>query len=302
MRPLILAAAMVATAAGAAQAQPAPAVLKLDAAVQRRLGIATAPLRAMRRAEAASGFARGLDPTPLATLDADIAAAAAAAAASQAEASRTRALNAADQTVSRKVAEAAAAQARGDAVKLQLLRRRVGLEWGPGLAALSDEQRGRLISDISLGRAALVRIDMAGASLARGSATIDLGPTGRVGAAILGPARVGDPRLQTTGALALVRGPQALQLGVGAVAPVTVAAGAAHDGVVIPRAALLRTGGQTFAYVRRDAGSFERRVVLNGRPVRDGLFVSGGFRTGEAVVVQGAAQLLAAQTPSQAAD
>lgn len=303
MRSLMraLAVAMSLALASPAIAAP-PIVVKLDVATQKRLGVATAPLIPRQRVASVSGFARVMDPVPLATLDSDIAAAAAALAASQAEAARTRALNAADQTVSKRAADAAGAQARADAAKLQLLRRRVGLEWGPGLADYSDAQRSRLVADIASGRAALVRIDAtAGLNPVRGTATLDLGAAGRATATILGPTRSGDPRLQSTGLLGLVRGPQALQLGTGAVAPTTIGSGAAATGVVVPRAALLRTGGQTFAYVRRDGGSFERRQVIGGLPDPAGLFVAGGFRAGEAVVVVGAAQLFAAETASQPA-
>jgi hypothetical protein len=287
----------------AAPALAAGVVLKVDTATQKRLAIVTAPLAAANRAASVKGFARALDAVPLATLDADIATAASALAASQAEATRTRALNAADQTVSKKAAEAAAAQARADAAKVALLRRRLGLEWGPSLQSMSDARRGRLIADLAAGRATLVRIDSGGpiASL-RGSASLDLGGGQVAHAAILGPARVGDPRLQSTGLLALVTGQQAMALGVGAVAPATLSTGAAAAGVMIPRAALLRTAGQTFAYVRRDAGSFERRPVVGGAADPAGLFVPRGFRPGEAVVIKGAAQLFAAETPSQEAE
>ncbi|WP_293904394.1 hypothetical protein [Phenylobacterium sp.] len=278
-------------------------MLKIDAATQGRLGIVTAPLTAASRAITARGFARAIDVVPLATLDADIAAAASALAASAAEAARTRRLNAADQTVSKKAAETAAAQARADAAKLGLLRRRLGLEWGPSIQALSDARRGQLIADLAAGRATLVRIDSAtGLSHLRGAATLDLGAGVVAHAAILGPARVGDPRLQSTGLLALVSGAEALRLGVGAVAPATISEGAATRGVMIPRAALLRTAGQTFAYVRRDAGSFERRPVTGGLSDPAGLFASGGFRPGEQVVVRGAAQLFAAETPAHGAE
>ena len=290
--------AMLAGAASAA----GTTVLRMDAVTQRRLGIATAPLAAVRRTASVAAFARVLDPVPLATLDSDIGQAAAALAASQAEAARTRALNAADQTVSKRAADAAAAQARADAAKLQLLRRRVGLEWGPSIAGFSDARRGGLVADIAAGRAALVRIDStAGLAQGTGSATIDLGPAGRAYATLMGPTRSGDPRLQSTGLLGLVRGPAALRLGVGTVAPATLASGAGASGVVIPRAALLRTGGKTFAYVRRDGVSFERRPVGGGVADPVGLFVAAGFRPGEAVVVAGAAQLFAAETPSQGA-
>jgi len=194
-------------AAGPVLAAPA-ALLRLDAATQARLGIATTPLQAAYRKTTATGFARALDAGPLAQLDSDIAAAVAALAASQAEAARTKSLNAADQTVSKQAAETAAAQARSDAAKLTLLRRRVGLEWGPGLAKLGDTRRGRLVADIAAGRAALVRIDAAsGLSQLSGVATIELSAGAPISAAILGPARTGDPRLQSTGLLEPSRRP-----------------------------------------------------------------------------------------------
>ena len=140
MKPALLALALL-VAPLAAQAEPA---IKLDPAAQKRIGVVVAPLAAAHRSGAATGFARVLDVSPLATLDADLATAAAAAAASSAEAARTQALAAEDATVSRKAAEAARAQARADAIKLALLRRRVALEWGPAFAA--DARRARVIA------------------------------------------------------------------------------------------------------------------------------------------------------------
>lgn len=298
-RAMALGLALLAQPAFAAPAN----LLKMDAATQTRLGIVTAPLQSAHRSATITGFARALDPGPLAQLDSDITTTVAALAASQAESARTLRLNKLDETVSTQVAEAAAAQARSDAAKLLLLRRRVGLEWGPPLARLSDARRGKLVADIAAGRAALVRVDSAqGLSQVRGSAEIDLGAGGRARATILGPTRVGDPRLQSTGLLALVSGPQALQLGSGTVAPATIAQGAGAEGVVIPRAALLRTGGRTYVYIRRDAGDFERRPVPAGLSDPEGLFVTSGFKAGEPVVTSGAAQLFAAQSAPAKAD
>lgn len=277
-------------------------LLQLDAATQSRLGVTTAPLPAASRAPRVKGYARALDVVPLATLDADISVAVAALAASGADAERNRMLNAADQTVSRRVAEAATAQARADRARLELLRRRLGLEWGPAIQALSDVRRGRLISDMAQGRATLVRIDsVEGVSQIRGEAMIDLGRGETARAVILGPARLGDPQLQTTGLLAVISGPQALRLGVGASAPALLTAGSTRTGVILPRSALLRTAGQTFVYLRRDAKTFERRPVAGGISDPAGLFVAAGFRPAEQVVVRGAGQLFAAETPSREA-
>ncbi|HTI67721.1 MAG TPA: hypothetical protein VL460_09290 [Caulobacteraceae bacterium] len=277
--------------------------LKLDAATQKRLGVVTAPLVAVRRTATAAGFARVMDPAPLAVLDADIAAAAAAYQASRAEAERTRVLHAADATVSAKVAEAAQAQARADAARLTALRRRVGLEWGPAFATLSDAGRGRLIGDLSAGRTALVRIDMAGGvTPGLHTAQIDLGAGGLVTAVVLGPARSSDPRLLAAGLIARVDGPDALKLPTGLSAPVVLSAGPGAVGVILPRSALLRLGGRTLVYVRRDAGSFETRAAEGGVTDPQGLFVARGFTPGEQVVVQGASALNAAANPPTEAE
>ena len=292
MKPAVLALTLGLLAAPLAS--HAATAVKLDPAAQKRIGVATVPLAASRRAASATGFARVLDVTPLATLDADLASAAAAAAASSAEAARTKALAAADATVSRKTAEAARAQAQADAVKLTLLRRRVALEWGP--AFVSDARRARLIADVAAGRAALVRIDAAVNLAAVRSVRLDLGPQGQASAAVLGPARAADPRLQTAGLIGLVSGPKAALLSIGATASAMFDQSGPASGVVLPRSALIRTAGQTFAYVRKGGDQFERRVVIGGTVQPDGLFVAGGFAPGEPVVVSGAAALLAAET------
>ena len=306
MKPWILAASLAAAlglggpvALAAEKPEKAEAesgVLEMDAKTQARLGVAAVTLAAAHRSATQPAFARGVDAGPLTQLQSDLATARAAAAASAAEAARTKAL-AADQTVSRQAAEAAESQARQDALKVKLLRQRVGLEWGPGVAKLSDAALEKLLADIVAGRAALVRLDSGlGMPAGAGAAQIEVGGGPSATASILGPTRAADPRLQSTGLLAVVRGPAALRLGAGAVAPAMVAVGAGASGVTLPRASLLRAAGQTFVYVRRDATHFERRGVNGGVSEPDGVFVRTGFRAGEVVVTTGAAQLFAAQS------
>lgn len=286
----------------AGQARAAGPVVEMSAETQRKLGLATQPLAASHHSGVVTGFARVLDPGPLAVLDADIAAAAATAQASQAEASRARGLAAADATVSTRTAEAAIAQARGDAARLALLRRRLGLEWGPAVMAMSDARRGELVGQLASGGAALLRVDaVTGLSGARG-VRIELGTGGSAQVQILGAARAADPRLSSSGLIGLVSGPQALQLGVGLTLPAAIATGGGGEGVLIPRSALIRAGGATFAYVRKDATHFERRAVTGTATDPAGLFASAGLRPGEPVVVSGAAALHAAETPRATPD
>ena len=295
-RWLGLAAALVAANPAIAAAPDAPHAVEIDAATARRLTIQTAPVKPGAQAQTVTGFARVLDPIPLAQLDSDIAAAAATASASQAEAARSRALFAADATLSRKAAEAASAQARGDAARLALLRRRLGLEWGPAISGMSATQRSALVTALANGRAALVRIDSASGIGQAGlrSATLDLGATGSVEATILGPARAADPRLQSPGLIARVSGSQAGVLSSGLAASAKMRS-AAQSGFLIPASAVLHLAGGTWVFVQTRPGSFIRRHLVEPSAVPGGLFVRAGVRPGELMVVQGAAALYAAE-------
>jgi hypothetical protein len=284
-------------AAGAHAADEVKPV-KLPVETQRKLGLTVQPLRAAVRTATIPGFARVLDPGPLAQLDSDIQSAQVAFAASSAEATRARSLNADDQAVSTKALQAAEAQARADASRLALLRRRVGLEWGEGLARLSDRQRSDLIGELAAGRAALVRIDTASGQGQAGlrGVDIDFGALGVFHGAVLGAARAADPRLMSPGLIAKVGGKSAGTLSNGLSAPVRLTASGPMRGVVAPRAALLRSGGETWVYVRTAEESFLRKPVEGGLVDPAGLFVAAGFKPGEQVVTIGSAALFAAET------
>lgn len=282
----------------AAQAQEGVKPVKLPLETQRKLGFVIEPLKAAVRTASIPGFAKVLDPGPLAQLDSDILTAQAAATASAAEAARAKALHADDQAVSTKVWQAAEAQARGDAAKLALLRRRVGLEWGVGLARMSDSQRSALVGDLAAGRAALVRIDTSSGQGQAGlrGVDIDFGSLGLFHGTVLGAARAADPRLMSPGLIARIGGANAGLLSNGLSASVRLTASGPMRGVIAPRAALLRSGGETWVYVRTAGESFLRKPVENGIVDPAGLFVPSGFKPGEPVVTKGSAALFAAET------
>jgi hypothetical protein len=290
--------ALAALWALAAHAEDEVKAVKLPLETQRKLGFVIQPLKAAVRTAAIPGFAKVLDPSPLAQLDADILAAQAAATASAAEAARSRTLNADDQAISTKALQAAEAQTRGDAAKLAQLRRRVGLEWGEGLARMSDRQRAALVADLAAGRAALVRIDTASGQGQAGlrGVDIDFGSIGLFHGVVLGAARTADPRLMSPGLIARIGGRNASLLSTGLSAPVKLTASGPIKGVIAPRAALLRSGGETWVYVRTAAESFLRKPLEHGMVDPGGLFVAAGLRPGEQVVTTGSAALFAAET------
>ena len=273
-----------------AHAQTAPYTgVTLDSDAQSRLGIKTQVLKSERRSAQIDAFAKVLDPGPLAQLETDLEGAEASAVASSAEAKRARSLNAAGGTVASKDAEAAEAQARNDAAKVALLRQRIGLEWGPGVQRLNDTRRRALIRELSNGQAALVHVDSpnnAGQAQAR-SVDIDVADVS-VHGEVLGAARAAEPRLQSSGLIAVARGRSAILLSSGLIQSAHINTPASAPGEVIPRSAVIRFNGSDWAYVRRDAQGFERRRLDSPTPDASGLFVTRGFKAGEAVVVQGA--------------
>jgi len=281
----------------AAAAHPAPPKpVQLPAEVIKRLGIVVASAQPARARASAPGFARVLDPVPLAQLQADLAAAETAASASAAEAKRTQALYVDDATMSRKAAEAARAQASADASKLALLRQRLALEWGPALSRLSSAQRMKLIAALASGSAALVRVDAPNGAGLQGlrSAELDLGPAGTATALVLGPARVGDVGLRSPGVIARVSGNNASYLSSGLTVPARIPGGGGGAGFLVPAAAVLRVDGGSWVYVRERGGFIRRRL---GGLAADaaGLVATSGLQAGDQLVVRGASKLYAAE-------
>ena len=267
--------------------------VRLSAEQQARAGLRVAVLAAGGAPQIKQGFARGLDVSPLAAINAEIASARAAAVASRAEAGRLVALAAQDQSASTRAVEAARAQAAADAARADLAERRVGLEFGPGLARLDLAARQRLLGEIAAGQAALVRVDVPGAASRSGSRVIiaDGGVTAPV--SVLGPAASADARLQSAGLLAIVRGPMARSASAGRVLAASLEQSSRETGVIVPRDALVRWRNAVWAYRRTAQGVFVRRELVDARPVESGWFVTTGFSAGDVVAVGGAGTLLA---------
>jgi len=283
--------------AGPALAAP----LSMPLATQQRLHLATAPAASIRQSETVSGYAKILDPLPLASLDADLTSAIAVADASRAEAARAKSLNANGSALSLRAVEAAQAQARVDAARVTLYRRQLAMQWGP-IGALSDERRTGLIDLLTTGQAVLVRIDSPNAfgqgGLKSVEATFEGLGTARV--TILGAARTADTRMGSPGLIGQVTGSMAKRLAAGLTAPVSLTLPLKGSGVVIPRDALLRSGGQTWVYVKLSPTTFERRAVVIGQANGAGMVARSGVAAGETLVVQGGSMLLSAEAAGTA--
>lgn len=274
------------------------------AADQARLGITSTKLETQRVNADVSAIIRSVDPVPLAVLYSDLLAATAAAAASGSELQRIAGLAAQDRSASQQALELARARAAADAAAVSLLRQRLALEWGPEFLTLSDESRRNLVDEISSGAAALLRADAperpAGVA---GKVFIELSDNIEIAATeVLGLSGTADQRMQTIGLYCVLRGEPAKELRPGRVLNGRIQTEATTTGVVLPRSALIRTEGRTWAYVRTGQQTFVRREVVGGWSVPDGWFVDKGFEPGTAVVDKGAGSLAAFEVADELAE
>lgn len=267
-------------------------VVEADAETQKRADIRIAPLAASARGFVRAGYARALDLSALASINADYRAARSAAEASAKELARQKALFTADTSTSARAVEQAKVQAAADADKVTLACRRVALEYGAGLDRLGCPALDALLKNAAAGRAALLRLDFTDGMPRAGAVVTISGPSRATGVHVLGPAAAADTQLQTTGALAIVSGPAAAHFGVGQVFDAQMAGpGVARGGVIVPRSAILRVDGGLWIYRAGKNSEFERTELQNAHAVSDGWFVPAGLNPGEKVVVSGAGSL-----------
>ena len=272
----------------------------LDAEAQRAAGIVIAPVAAASAGSGRTAYARAIDLSPLAALAADAEAARAAVAASARQLDRLTALAGADQSAAQRDVEAARAQLAADRAHLMLACRKIGLDFGAGLERVGCNAISALVQQAAAGHAALLRIDLTDGTLPAGG-TLRIGDSGAT-AQILGPAAAADAQLQSPGVLALVRGPQAAQFGVGRVLPVPLGGGG-QSGVLVPRSALMRADGGMFVYRPGKEGHFTRVALTGAVPLDGGWFVPGGaLKPGDTIVVSGATTLLGLERAPAPAD
>jgi hypothetical protein len=282
-----------------------PKAITVDAVAQARFGVSVATLKGVAAPTGTPTTARVLDPGPLLKLDSELAAAAAGFAASRAEAMRTRKLFSEDRTVSARVVEAASAQEQADLQRVNAAHRELALEWGGGVADLQAHRRAELLDELAGAKVELVRVEIpTGSPIPRSGTSIEVRGNSAAevfAGAVLGTLPTADPRLQTRGVLVELKGNAAkLPIGQMLSAEVPGFEVAGVDGVILPRAALLRRDARVWVYVQTAPTAFVRREVRDFRPGLSGWFVAKGFAPGDRVVATGAAALLGVESPAPA--
>ncbi len=272
-------------------------VLILDAATQTAMGLKIAPLEKASLRPEKKGYGRVLDPAPLAALFLEIQSEQAAYEASRKELERVRKLHELDQNVSARAVEVAQAAALRDQLQLNGAKAKLELNWG---AALSHRTNlAEFVQALASFDAFLVRIDLpAGEVGAADPVGARIVPLGRDASPLegqyLGPAGQVEVTTQGAGYLFIVSTrPAGLAPGA-AVTGYLVFPGRLMEGVLMPRAAVVRSEGVSWVYVPAEAGEnqFHRKLVQLGAPLENGWFVGEGFSSGDEVVVTGAQQML----------
>ncbi|HEV2417308.1 MAG TPA: multidrug transporter [Terriglobia bacterium] len=287
-------------------------VVTLDAATQKRLGIAVSPLTVInaRRQETASATvlsAQGLAPLHNAyvSAEAQVEIAQAQLAVSSQEYERLKTLYAENQNTSEKSLQAAQGTLRTNRARLDAARKSLEIassavqqSWGGAVAGWVVNDSPRLASVLSQ-RACLVQLTLPPGTSFEEPPEINLSTSNgnSVKASYVSPFPQVDPRIQGISLLYLAHSYPALEPGMNLVARLPV--GKWLRGILIPHSAIVWWQGQAWVYEQTAPTRFTRRTVPAEQPLGDGYFAAQGFAAGAKVVTQGAQVLLSEEFRSQ---
>jgi hypothetical protein len=279
-------------------------VVELSRDEQARIGLETERVSAVTRSPEGTAYGVVLDPAPLAVLDSELISTRAAVAASRAEYERTHLLHSEQQNVSLKDFEAARAKFQADQAQLNLLNQRLANEWGMKISAMSPTERASLIDALTKRAAGIIRLSVPPAqSLSQrpteARITVLGYETQPLVTETIWSAPTADSHLQGQSFLLRVEAQGFPLRPSNAVTGHLESPGTARPGVVVPEAAVVRTGDRAWAYVQIAPTRFERRRLGATMPAARGWFVTSGFAAGDQVVVTGAQALLSEELKSQ---
>ena len=290
------------------EAKPEDFVVKLDKEKWQALALEKGEPEKAELKPQRIAFGRVLDPTPIATLDGELAAAEAALAASRAEHERTQSLFKTGENLSRKTVETVEAQFRADEIKADGLRRSALIEWGPEFAALGSAARREFVERLVRGETSLIRVDiLPGDALAEQPKAARVLVLGReeqpVETENITPASDVDAKTQAQGFILRVdKSPFALRPGMALTAWLELPE-KPRAGFAIPRSAVLRHDGRAWVYVQEEEEKFTRKPVMLDTPLDGdkGWFIAegGGIKADDLLVTTGAQSLLSEELKAQ---
>lgn len=185
----------------------------------------------------------------------------------------------------------AARQAQTDQTQAALLDLKLRNTWGEKAPFLAADARAQLVGELSSGKTTLVRLDFP-RGVDSDPKNVQVAPlNGGAASAVsaLWPAPSGTLAMPGTSFFALMPTGPGLRPGDRAKATAETSSRAA--GVVIPASAVVVHAGQSWCYVEKEPGQFERRPLSLSMPVAEGYLVQ-DVPNGTKVVTRGASVLL----------
>jgi hypothetical protein len=262
-----------------------------------RIGITTAPAQAVTYTPGAQGFGVVASHDLIAQVAADLQTATAAVRQSQAALERGKRLASGPGALGTDAVETATRQVAADQAALQLARRKLTATLGQDF----PQQRGgeeALLNDLANGTLKLARITFAPGALSTRPRTLRVSlletspgiATWTAGELWDAPQ---DPTLPGRSFFALLRAsdiPEGARL-----QALAVSGSGGTAGVLIPASAVVISNGQSWCFVQKKEGTFERTPIDTSRPLPEGYFTSSGISPGDPIVVSAAGLLLARQ-------
>lgn len=287
-------------------------VIKLDAAAQRRIGLAIVSLEAVSNREQIQAFGVVLPVQDLVDLRNSFVAAQArvekahiALDLAQKEASRLMVLYEDNRNASEKSLQAAESTVRADQADLHAAEQELSLaisaarqRWGSVVASwlAEDSPSLRRVLDQS---EMLVQVTLPPGEQSEvpQKAFLEIPAGGRVQALLISALPRVDPRIQGASYLYRTGARPALMPGINLVARLPV--GGVRKGVLVPEAAVVWLQGKAWIYQQTSPDEFRRREVPTDRPIPKGWFVSRDFSVGDRIVVTGAQALFSEEFRAQ---
>lgn len=248
------------------------------------VAVALEPAQAAQKID---GIATLISPDLLTQLDAEIRAAEIASAFSQRTVGRFKGTS----SLGEHRLDNAERQAATDATQVALLELKLRNAWGDTAPFLAAANRQKLVDELSSGKTTLVRIDFP-RSVERDPKNVRIAPLGggeETALTEVWPAPSGNLAMPGTSFFGIM--PTGPGLRPGDRAKVTAERSAPTAGVIVPAAAVVVFAGDSWCYVEKAPGEFERKQVSLATPVADG-YLTSDFTAGTRVVVQGASALL----------
>lgn len=194
--------------------------------------------------------------------------------------------------MSRQTVENAERQAGTDATQKALLETRLKHTWGEQSPFLDEDQRQELVTELSTGKQAIVRLDFP--DIAGGAPrNVRVAPlSGGEGVPVksMWGAPTGNLSMPGVSYFGLIDAGPGLRPGDRA--KLTADGAMSRSGVIIPSSAIVVFAGQSWCFIETAQKKFERRAVTLDLPIDDGFLVNTGFSAGQRVVVRGASLLL----------